>query len=239
MRARLSDPIGGPRKVYSFWNSGAAHAPEIVRRCFEASRAQHGADLTLLDDHNLADFWDVPTGLPPQLVANKAWYSDVLRVGLLYRYGGVWLDATCYPVTNLLDTFPDDRCVYFARPKAKALISNWALSAPAGNVIMSTMYAALLVYWAEEERPNLGYFMFHSIFEALAFAFEDFGREAQKAVVLKRSLPHFLQRSFHKKLSPEKISSLLDKAPVHKFTHKHQIPKPDTVLDKVLSGSLS
>lgn len=73
--------------------------PQIVKLCIDSIRRNAGNHpVHLLDKSNYKEFITLPDGLEERMVnGNKlAHLSDVIRFGLLSRYGGIWLDATIY-----------------------------------------------------------------------------------------------------------------------------------------------
>lgn len=75
------------------------YPPQIVKLCIDSIRRNAGNHpVHLLDKSNYKEFITLPDGLEERMVnGNKlAHLSDVIRFGLLSRYGGIWLDATIY-----------------------------------------------------------------------------------------------------------------------------------------------
>lgn len=80
-----------PRTIWAYWNG--ATVPLLIQRCFENWRLFHpDFAIHILDDQSVLQH--IPE-LPPELqslpVAKR---SDWIRLELLHRYGGIWLDAS-------------------------------------------------------------------------------------------------------------------------------------------------
>ncbi|MGV0033851.1 MAG: capsular polysaccharide synthesis protein [Candidatus Azotimanducaceae bacterium WSBS_2022_MAG_OTU7] len=89
-----------PKIIYILWLQGRENAPELVRINFERwQRLNPDYQVVILDEESsrpyLADFPIDAYKLTPQS------FSDVLRVRLLAETGGVWADASVYPMTPL------------------------------------------------------------------------------------------------------------------------------------------
>ncbi len=87
-------------KIYSLWLQGRENAPELVRINFDRwERLNPDYELVVLDKTTaqpyLADFPIDPNKLTVQT------FSDILRVRLLAQTGGIWTDASVYPVKPL------------------------------------------------------------------------------------------------------------------------------------------
>ncbi|CAK0835404.1 unnamed protein product, partial [Prorocentrum cordatum] len=86
----------GPRTVWAYWHQGAASMPELFRLCVETwTRHSPRWRVQILDRSTVFEYLsevDLPGRFleidSPQLAA------DCVRLALLARYGGVWLDAS-------------------------------------------------------------------------------------------------------------------------------------------------
>ncbi len=159
-----------PRTIWALWLQGWDEAPEIARACratWEALNPTWSFEpLTsqslnrLLDEATLAAI----TGrdLPPEAL------SDIVRIELLKRYGGVWADATTYcllPLDTWLPAAATSGFFAFAQPGPDRMISTWFLAAARGNALVERWAARTRAYWAgRAERDH--YFWFHYLFAA-------------------------------------------------------------------------
>ena len=100
--------------------------------------------------------------LPPEAL------SDCVRVALLARYGGVWVDSTCYclrPLDEWLYERLPNGFFAFARPGGERLLSSWFLAAAANNHIIERWRELALKYWNHRSVRD-DYFWFHHLFAA-------------------------------------------------------------------------
>lgn len=139
-----------PRRLFSLWLQGEGAAPDLVRLCLDRWRALNpGWSIEVLDRAAaravLADF-ALFDALPAQAL------SDVLRIELLSRHGGVWTDATVLPAAPLDDWLAADAgFAAFERPGPDRALSSWFLAASAGSVLASRWRWAVRAYW---DRPR-------------------------------------------------------------------------------------
>ena len=94
------DGCAVPKIVWFSWLQGLDKAPEVVRVCL-ASQKRHLPDYEFrtLDLDNYRQWVELPDyvvekyrkGLIPQ-----ASFSDLLRLAVLKRYGGIWMDASVF-----------------------------------------------------------------------------------------------------------------------------------------------
>jgi len=109
--------------------------------------------------------------------------SDLVRLALLRRYGGVWADATTYCLRPL-DTWLPERAnrgfFAFARPSARRMVASWLLAADVGNHIVDEWYRAAHEYWSSHSEPD-DYFWLHNLF-AKSYAADARFRELWDAI---------------------------------------------------------
>ena len=85
--------------IWSLWWQGEENAPETVKACFASVRRNCGSnhELKVITKENFREYLDVPEHVIKKLESGMitiTHLSDILRMGLLYKYGGLWLDAT-------------------------------------------------------------------------------------------------------------------------------------------------
>lgn len=129
-----------PRKVWSYWHDD--RPPLVVRLCVDNWKALNpGYEVQLLNARTVADFLpDVPPTLS-RLGAAKQ--SDWIRLALLARHGGIWLDSSIILTSSLdwmLERQHETGAEYvgfyldrYARSRARPLVDSWCMAAPAGS----------------------------------------------------------------------------------------------------------
>lgn len=93
--------------IWVFWYQGEETMPELVRHCYKSICAHaNGRKVILLTEQNIAEYVQMPDYIMEKV--NKDYItlthlSDLIRVELLYKYGGTWMDATLFvnaPIDN-------------------------------------------------------------------------------------------------------------------------------------------
>jgi hypothetical protein len=140
-----------PRTIWFTWFQGLEHAPELVRRCHESWRAQNpGWRLVTLDETSLAEFASLDYGRGALAGQSPNHRSNVLRLELLARHGGVWADATCLcarPLDDWLAPCLPSGFFAFRRPRGERLLSSWFLAAEPGNHLVGALFERMRDYW--------------------------------------------------------------------------------------------
>ncbi len=93
----------GKRNIWVFWGQGEEKMPELVRACYRQLKHNH-ENVVLVTNENVLQYLD----LAPELLKRArdgrlswAHLSDIIRTKLLYRHGGLWLDATVWATDGI------------------------------------------------------------------------------------------------------------------------------------------
>lgn len=95
--------------VWIFWWQGSNNMPPIVNSCYQrAILLNPDKKICLLTKDNIDEYLEINPKIK-MMVENKTisitFFSDYLRMGLLAKYGGIWLDATVYLTRSLNPLF--------------------------------------------------------------------------------------------------------------------------------------
>jgi hypothetical protein len=185
-----------PRLIWTLWLQGWEDAPEIVRACHQTLRT-HNPDweIRALTRNDVSQWLAEDTLL--SMIAGKTLEpetsSDVIRIALLRRYGGVWADSTVY-FLEPLDRWLHEKTVSgffaFAWPAGRKL-SSWFLAAEEGSYLIDAWYRRCLDYWkAHDTRDE--YFWIHRIFADATETDERFRNIWDATPRLSSIRPHYL-----------------------------------------------
>lgn len=214
-----------PPKVYVYWGQGFADAPPMVKMCEHQLRALNPPeDVVFLDDALATRLAGIPQTVEQKIMHHKRKYSDVLRMALLSRYGGVWMDATCLTRARVLDVVPQIlRSDFFAFEYGNARICSWFLASTQGSYITTMMREALYAYWMHHDRA-VDYYVLHHLFESLYLHDDRFRDEWSHASALPKGAAVALKNSMHKPFQETVLRRLLKRSFVHKLTFKRAAP---------------
>jgi mannosyltransferase OCH1-like enzyme len=171
-------------------------------------------------------------------------FSDILRVYLLYVYGGVWFDATVFFTQNIpanLLTAP----LFFFRDILKnkyCPISNWFISAAnPHNVLLYNVLCILCEYWNKNNKI-IDYFMFHYFFNVIVESKKEYRNFFDKIPYMSNQTPHYLQlKLLFSKFDEEIWNNVKDSSFCHKLTYKIDCPQDnfiDTYFNYILDTDL-
>lgn len=84
--------------IWVMWYQGIEKAPDIVKCCVESIKEHSaGHQVIVLSEENLHDYIELPDFIMEKFsrgYISRTHLSDMIRLNLLYLYGGAWLDAT-------------------------------------------------------------------------------------------------------------------------------------------------
>ena len=97
-------------------------------------------------------------------------FSDLLRVELLIKYGGTWIDSTVLCTGNFSANLLDAELFMFQYTKEGSVpvsISNWFISACQNNEVLRVLREMLYAYWKDYDCV-LDYYIFHLFFAMIS-----------------------------------------------------------------------
>jgi hypothetical protein len=149
-----------PKKIWFLWLQGFSQMPPIVKACYASWQRHHPIwEVIFLHKGNLDQYLDVRTLLADRPVPlYRVSQSDIIRINLLQRYGGVWVDATCYcrqPMEEWL--LPGLQSGFFAfdRPGADRMLSTWLMAALPENELVNLFCGAVNQFWSENKNLRM------------------------------------------------------------------------------------
>lgn len=140
-----------PKVIYSLWLQGANDAPELVRMCFERwASLNPGYELRVLDSDGVRAELAGST-IPFESMTPQA-LSDVVRARLLSENGGIWVDATLFPMRPLETWLPNElsNAGFFAfdRPGEDRPLSSWFLAAARPSIVLRRWWEEIERFWS-------------------------------------------------------------------------------------------
>lgn len=148
--------MGVPRNIFLFWEQGVDSAPSLVRLCIASWRQKNPTwRLVVLSNQNLSQ-WVSREELLPQTAMTTQKRSNLLRLALLLRHGGVWADATLFCLKPLDSWLPTQIAGGFLCPRKAnpdRLIGTYFIAAHPNSEFLRKWRKLYLSYLASGARP--------------------------------------------------------------------------------------
>ncbi|WP_157411345.1 capsular polysaccharide synthesis protein [Actinoplanes rectilineatus] len=241
---RLARPVtsGFDQPIFVYWGQGFDSAPPVVRACLAALRDRNpDSRVHELSDANVGSYVDVPDGLPEALGGDRTHFSDLLRLLLLEKFGGVWVDSTCLVTEPLRPhvTAALERSSLFAFNYTGPYISSWFLAARPGSYPVHLWRAACFLWW-ERRGELIDYFLMHHVFEMLHHLDERFRAEWDAGLRRGSRPPHALQSVMLQPYDPVAYRTILDGSFAHKLRFKYEPHEmhSESYLARIIRGDL-
>ena len=112
--------------IFIFWCQGNEDKmPSAVKFCFDSVKAHATSHpVILITKDNFSNYVEIPSYITSKVNLGKITlmqFSDIMRMSLLAKYGGLWLDATVWCKEDI----PED---YFSYPLFTVQASEWPTS---------------------------------------------------------------------------------------------------------------
>lgn len=173
-----------PKIVWWCWLQGLDNAPDVVKACLRSLQKHLPKDyeIRVIDEHNWKEWVTLPQYIVKKRSAGRipaALFADLLRLELLIRYGGSWIDATvlCTGMnadsTDARKLLESDLFFFqYTTPEGGPFkgISNWFISAHSNNKVLMTLRDMLMAYWRDYD-CTVDYYIFHLFFWGMVKAY--------------------------------------------------------------------
>lgn len=144
-----------PKIIWMYWHSGFDNAPEVTQLAVQSwQKMNPDYEVRLLNNVNIAEYVDADFDMAFRNTSVRCLLpikADILRLYLLSRYGGVWVDATTFCMTPLNDWLPQALapCGIFnfkQKNNPTRPIEVWFIAVPAGSPVINDILTQYLEY---------------------------------------------------------------------------------------------
>lgn len=93
-----SSPVKNYR-IWTLWWQGEAQMPPIVKATIESIKKSTNKEVVIITKDNYLEWIELPDCIKEKIRTNGiglAHLSDYIRISLLCKYGGLWIDSTVY-----------------------------------------------------------------------------------------------------------------------------------------------
>ncbi|MGO6580457.1 capsular polysaccharide synthesis protein [Streptococcus pneumoniae] len=211
-------------KVWICWFQGEEHAPELIKTCIQSMRNQlQGREIIVLTEKNISDYTEIPGYIIEKYKKgwiSRAHYSDILRIDLLCRHGGLWVDATVLNTGGDFSNLEVPLFVYkslnLSRKDSQAIVaSSWLISSYSNHPILLYTRKLLWAYW-RRKNSLCNYFLFHICF---TIATERYPIEWSAVLTFNNHSPHILHFELNEQFSEKRWEQLKHISAFHKLNH--------------------
>lgn len=205
--------------IWFCWLQGEEQMPDIIRACYN-SRFRHieGREVKFIDEKNWREYISIPDYLVEKHEKGAmpaAMFTDLIRLELLIKYGGSWIDSTVL-CTGGFDPELLNADIFMYQYGKNQGLSNWFITSCTNNPMLMVIRDVLHQYWMDYD-VVLNYYIFHLIFGRLMSEYPELISRMPYA----DSYPALkLVYNWDKSFRQETWDKLTAKVHFHKLTYK-------------------
>lgn len=213
-------------KIWICWWQGIENAPTLVQRCYNSVKYYLSDwNIIVITQDNYKEYVNFPDYIIDKWksgIISYTHFSDLLRLELLFNYGGLWLDSTVLctsadiPKSVLESNLFFYQCLKPGADGHTTVMSSWLMYAKPNNMIICLTRDLLYKYW-KNSNELMEYFLIHHFF---TIACEIFFEEYQVIPQFCNSTPHILQLNLFNQYNKTYFSDLCKMTCFHKLTYK-------------------
>ena len=214
--------------VWVCWFQGMEHAPKMVQYCFESLKSNlRDKRIILITEDNYKEYVQFPTYISEKYEKgcfSKTHLSDLLRLELLIKYGGTWIDATVWCSSPIYPDYLFDSDLFMFQNLKPGLdgqctaVSSWFITSCSNNQMLMLERALLYEYWKENTKL-VHYYLFHMFFQMVIEAYPD---EWNKVVPFSNATPHILLLRLFEEYDETIANAVKEMTSFHKLTYKFE-----------------
>lgn len=214
--------------IWACWWQGVENAPRIVQRCFE-SVEYYMSDwqFKVITKENYLEYVDFPKYILDKWddgTISNTMMSDLLRLELLIRYGGLWLDATVYLTDRIPDYVFEKKLFLFKQMNnefSNIIYNSWLIFSVKDDRLLKTVRYMLYEYWKKEKKQK-EYFLWHLMVTMILRKHPEFVTEIY---CIPDEIAHILQSICFDDFDLKYWYYLTSLNSIHKLSTKLQVPE--------------
>lgn len=213
-----------PKIVWICWLQGIENAPNIVKVCYESVISNFKDDwkVVVLTEENIFEYISMPEYIIKKWkkgIITNTHFSDLLRMEILIKYGGLWSDATVFytnPIPAYIYDTPFFTYHHSFRYDVAVVFESWFIYSVANHPLLLETRDMIYKYWKDNNRLN-EYFLFHLFF---TIATEIYPEYWNSVPVFSDIIPHILASELFNNYEEERFNQIKEMTSVHKLSYK-------------------
>lgn len=218
----------GDKYIWICWLQGMENAPELVKRCYASvKRNMPDKEIIVITKENMDQYVNFPDHILKKwkrgLITDTK-MSDFLRMELLIRYGGLWMDSTIFLSGPIPDWVYEKDIFMYAIDDSEDITrvyNNYFIYSKRDYPILKTLRDINYYYWEKENKVR-DYFQWHLFTTLVIPYYKDLFEDI---VFMPDAISHMLGKVFFKKYEKGYWETLKKITPIHKLSNKYLIPK--------------
>ena len=211
-------------KIWICWFQGIENAPELVKACYNSVvKNYNDKEIIVLTEENYKQYVDIPEYILKKWEKGYitfAHFSDILRIELLSKYGGLWLDSTIFTTKKSELVFNEDIDLFVYKQvdldrknQLSIVASSWLMYSNKNNNIINLTKKLLHEYW-KNYNHIINYNLIHLFFTLSTEVYKD---EWNKVPTFNNISPHILQFELNDDFEEVRFNQIRGMSDFHKL----------------------
>lgn len=228
-----NDPYTGEKPleknyIWTMWLQD--EMPELCEMCIDSIKKFY-PEAIVITEKNLRDYVDLPEIIWEKYksgILKPVFLSDLVRLSLLDKYGGTWIDATCYMTQKLPEYILKSSffvmkdiqaCGNSIRYSKGNKFSSFFVHSAPNNYLCKCIKNYLLEYWKAEDIA-ITYFFLHFFVTKFIRYDKKFREEWEKIPLGSNALPYLMYSVLYNDYDKDLFEWLKSVNAFHKLTYK-------------------
>ena len=224
-------PHEHPKQVWVCWFQGMEDAPKIVKACFNSIKKHLGssAEITLITKDNYSEYVEFPDYINKKIKDNKLslqFLSDLIRLELLTKRGGAWIDATVFcSGDDICDNFWNDDLFIVSSSYLEGLmyattVESYIISS-CQNEKMLSLLKMLMYDFVKNYTAGIDYLIIYDLFELVIDAYRE---DWSKVYPYMRANTLTLHGIWRLPFDKDDYTNITRNNPFHKLSFRYDVP---------------
>lgn len=217
--------------IWFCWFQGIDNAPELVKKCYSSIVNNcPNKTIVVITEENYLDYVVFPIHINEKIekgIITRTHLSDLLRIELLTKYGGTWIDATVYCASDNIPSYTFESDLFMFQNLSPGTggeslnVSSWFMTAKVNNPVISLTRELLYSYWKTNNKM-ISYFLLHFFIE---IALDYYPEQRSKMIPVSNAMPHVILLRMNEEYDRVLWDEVTRITPFHKLSYKIEVSK--------------
>lgn len=213
-----------PKIIWWCWLQGEENISELSKICLSSLKKKFSDyEINIITNDNLKTYIDIPKVILKKYHAGiiaSAHFSDIIRLLLLKKYGGLWVDASVFCSSNKAKEIIESSQLFMYQNglldgNRDIKVSNWLISCEKRNPIISDSAELLCDYWIKHSY-DVNYFVTHLLMTMVIDKYKDQWNEIP---AFNNVSPHLMVKELNNKFDSKRFEQLNEMSSFHKLNN--------------------
>lgn len=208
--------------VWVSWLQGYEEAPKMIQSCIDSIRQySEGLDFVFITLDNYKRYVEIPDYIISKFekgIITRTFFSDILRLSLLEKHGGLWIDATVFCLGDFRWIYEkSDFFAFRVNDEGARIAGSWFLYSDKQHILVEETLRLLKRYCREKNKME-HYYILHFFFRMVAECYDEEWKKVPQFNVEECYLLDAMKSSGE--YSTDKIEEISKRMPVQKLNRR-------------------